>query len=87
VDEEYVDKLHKELAARTSGLSVEQLEQVNTGLMDCIWKTRGEYNRITVVRSVQEAFNDILADMQALQSFGEPSHNTKMTEMLRSSRV
>ena len=37
IDHSYIDKLRTELTLRTSGCTVEQLEQINTHLMDCLW--------------------------------------------------
>lgn len=77
VDEVYINKLHVELVSRTSGCSVEQLEQVNTNLMDCIWRTRGEWNRATVVNDLKDVFNEVMVDMESLQGFSSPSQSTK----------
>ena len=77
VDNEYIDRLHSELVSRTSGCSVEQLEQVNTNLMDCIWRTRGKWNRTEVVSDLKTIFNEVLADMETLQGFAPPSQRTQ----------
>ncbi|KAL1960787.1 hypothetical protein VTO42DRAFT_6617 [Malbranchea cinnamomea] len=77
VDEEHIGKLHSQLTSRTSGCSVEQLEQINASLMDCIWKTRDQWNRMAVVKAVQDTFNDVLADMAELQGIAPPSQRTK----------
>jgi ATPase family AAA domain-containing protein 2 len=61
------------LAEETSGYSVEQLEQVYSALMDQIWRTRGEWNRIKVVREVRAVFEDVMDDIKACQDLGARS--------------
>jgi hypothetical protein len=61
----------------TSGFSVEQLEQLNTSLMDFVWQKRGEWNRTTVARGVTDTFNAVLEDIQSLQEIDPVSQNTK----------
>lgn len=45
-------------------LTVEQLEQVNSTLMDVIWQTRGERNREKVLGMVETAASEVRADMR-----------------------
>ncbi|RDW81773.1 chromatin segregase YTA7 [Aspergillus mulundensis] len=82
IDHDYVRELHKEMTQRTSGCSVEQLEQINTALMDVLWHTRSDWNRSKVAAGIQHAFNDVLEDMQAVQEIGPISQKTQ--EQLRS---
>lgn len=77
VDDRRVVELHEQLTQRTSGCSVEQLEQINTGLMDSIWRMRGEWNRTRVAAQVIETFNEILVDMQSMQEIGSISQKTR----------
>ncbi|KAF3398246.1 Tat-binding protein [Penicillium rolfsii] len=77
LDLEYVEHLHRQLALQTSGCSVEQLEQVNTCLMDFVWRKRGDWNRTAVAMGVTETFNSVLEDMQSVQEIGPISQNTK----------
>ncbi|KAL4883642.1 hypothetical protein BJY04DRAFT_226375 [Aspergillus karnatakaensis] len=76
IDLDYVQDLHKEMTQRTSGCSVEQLEQINTALMDFLWRTRSEWNRSKVAAGIQNTFNDVLEDMQAVQEIGPISQRT-----------
>ncbi|RVX74547.1 hypothetical protein B0A52_01673 [Exophiala mesophila] len=64
VEERNVDNFHREISDKTSGLSVEQLEQVNSVLMDTLWRSRGEWDRSKVLVQVSDAFNEVMADMQ-----------------------
>ncbi|KAJ5088187.1 hypothetical protein N7456_011803 [Penicillium angulare] len=73
IDIAYVEYLHGQLTERTSGHSVEQLEQINTYLMDYVWHMRGEWNRTIVAKGVTEIFNEVLDDMQAVQEVGPTS--------------
>ncbi|KAH8433643.1 chromatin segregase YTA7 [Aspergillus melleus] len=77
LDQDYVEELHGQLTQRSSGCSVEQLEQINTSLMDYLWSMRGEWNRSRVAAGIQETFNEVLEDMQAMQDIGPISQKTK----------
>lgn len=68
-----VSNLLLDFADKTSGLSIEQLEQVNSMLMDTIWKTRGEWDRNVVYDALVGVFNETLSDMSAEQEFMEGS--------------
>jgi len=68
-----VERLLQEVVNNTTGLSVEQLEQVNSVLMDVVWKTKGEWNRNVVADQVAGAFNEVMQDMQEYQDFGPSS--------------
>lgn len=77
VDHAILNQLHDQLTHRTSGCSVEQLEQVNTSLMDYIWRMRSEWNRTRVTKGVIDTFNEALDDMQAMQDIGDISQKTR----------
>ncbi len=78
VEQIALQNLHTEITDKTSGLSVEQLEQVDSVLMDTLWKTRGEWNRHLVMEQIAEAFSDVLGDMAgAGQDLGEMSWGRK----------
>ena len=72
-DSAKVENLLGEFAAKTSGLSIEQLEQVNSMLMDTLWTTRGEWDRTKVLNKVAGVFNETLEDMGGEQWLGESS--------------
>ncbi|KAG8627598.1 hypothetical protein KVT40_005081 [Elsinoe batatas] len=59
--------LSGELVNASSGLSVEQLEQVMASLMRAIWDTKREWNRNRVVTQVQMAFNETVGDIESMQ--------------------
>ena len=67
LDETQLATLHGDLVAKTSGCSLEQLEQVYATLMDAIWKKRAEFNRNKVIHHVQDAFNEIIKDIEGMQ--------------------
>lgn len=77
IDHEYVEQLRIQLTQQTSGCSVEQLEQINTQLMDCLWKKRGEWDRTKVAGLLKDQFNEVLQDMQNNQRFLSMSQQTK----------
>ncbi|EEH33623.1 suppressor protein of bem1/bed5 double mutants [Paracoccidioides lutzii Pb01] len=70
VDNHRFESLHQTFTQRTNGLSVEQLEQINTSLMDCVWRMRGEWNRLEVAEAVEQTFEEVLMDIQSMQDFG-----------------
>ncbi|SMY23302.1 unnamed protein product [Zymoseptoria tritici ST99CH_1A5] len=75
LDVEDLTTLHAELVRRSSGLSLEQMEQINASLMDVIWKMRGEYNRSRVCHAVKDAFNTTVQDIELCQKVWKPSQD------------
>ena len=73
VDPATLQNLHSELVAKSSGLSIEQLEQVMASLMDAVYKTRGYPNRNRVAHAVSEAFNYTIKDIEEYQTVFDPS--------------
>lgn len=63
VEQQSLDNFHTDITDKTSGLSVEQLEQVNSVLMDTLWRTQNQWDRSLVLREVGEAFNEVMSDM------------------------
>lgn len=63
------DRVLDEFVERTSSCSVEQLEQIYSALMDHIWKTRGDWNRLQVAARLLALFSEVLGDMQEMQDF------------------
>ncbi|KAK5089227.1 TAT-binding protein-like protein 7, AAA ATPase [Lithohypha guttulata] len=73
-DESRIDNTVLDIVDKTSGLSVEQMEQVNSVLMDILWQTRGEWNRTIVLDCITDGFNNTIADMRDTgQEFGNLS--------------
>lgn len=72
-DLQSIENFHHKLVDSSSGLSVEQLEQVNAAMMEVIWRKRGEWNRNQVLLHVQTAFNATIADIEACQNVMGPS--------------
>ncbi|KAI0408788.1 hypothetical protein F4802DRAFT_367372 [Xylaria palmicola] len=56
-----------ELTKRTSGCTIEQLEQINRDLMTKLWETRGEHNRMKVLGLVTGVFNETMHDIGVMQ--------------------
>jgi hypothetical protein len=67
IDQRFAENLHRELVARSSGLTVEQLEQVNASIMDAIYSTRELWNRNLAITAVTDAFNATVSDIEACQ--------------------
>ena len=70
------DGLHDNLTKKSSGCSVEQLEQINSVLMDTVWRMRSEWNRNQVVRGVQDAFNSAIEDIDYVQKISPNSQGS-----------
>ncbi|KAJ5491815.1 ATPase AAA-type core [Penicillium expansum] len=77
LDLEVAERLHTQLTLSTSGFSVEQLEQINTNLMDYVWQMRGEWNRTRVADGLGKTYNAVLEDMQEMQEIAPISQQTK----------
>ena len=75
IDERFVDELLDTFTSKTSGCSIEQLEQVYRELMDTLWKMRGEYNRTKVGARVLAVFNEAIKDIEAMQKIFQPSQD------------
>ena len=73
VDHDFLTELHDNISSRTTGCSVEQLEQVNSVLMDTVWRLREEWNRTHVAMAVVIAFNRVLDEMEESGSDFGPS--------------
>lgn len=73
VDEAALQTLHNEMTRRSTGLSLEQIEQVNAALMDVIWRQRGDWNRNRVWVGVQRVFNEVVDDIERCQVVLDPS--------------
>lgn len=67
IHEGKVDEFWQTLADRTAGCSVEQLEQIYRELMDEIWRTRDQWNRMTVLSRLISVFNDTIGDIELVQ--------------------
>ncbi|KAJ4292277.1 TAT-binding protein-like protein 7, AAA ATPase [Collariella sp. IMI 366227] len=67
IDEGQVSSFLQSLADRTSGCSVEQLEQIYRELMDEIWRTRDDWNRMAVLSKLISVFNDTIGDIELVQ--------------------
>ncbi|KAF2867885.1 ATPase family AAA domain-containing protein 2 [Massariosphaeria phaeospora] len=67
LDEAHLNTLHANLVNKSSGCSLEQLEQVNAAIMECIWKHKAEYNRNILLQKVADTFNDIITDIGEMQ--------------------
>lgn len=61
-----------EVTDSTSGCTIEQLEQINRDLMDEIWRSRHEWNRMKVLGHVTRVFNDTIGDIEGMQDM-DPS--------------
>lgn len=75
VHEEEIRAFQRDLTDRTSGCTIEQLEQINRELMDHIWSTKAEWNRMKVLGQLIKIFNETIADIEEEQGVGEPSQD------------
>lgn len=68
-----VDGFLSDLTVRTSGCTIEQLEQINRELMEEVWRTRGEWNRMKVLYGLAAVFNDTITDIEDTQGLLQSS--------------
>ncbi|KAG9257301.1 putative AAA family ATPase [Emericellopsis atlantica] len=59
-----VDEFLMELTNKTSGFTIEQLEQINRDLMDEIWRSRNEWNRNKALNGATSVFNSTIGDIE-----------------------
>ncbi|GAM83409.1 hypothetical protein ANO11243_013970 [Dothideomycetidae sp. 11243] len=74
-DQNVLAEMHSQLVHRSSGLSVEQLEQVMASLMRAIWESKREWNRNLAAKAVEEAFNETIRDLESVQEILKPSQD------------
>ncbi|KAF2209784.1 hypothetical protein CERZMDRAFT_46584 [Cercospora zeae-maydis SCOH1-5] len=62
----------------SSGLSLEQMEQIRARAMDLIWRERANWNRDMVLVRAADVFNDTLDDIESCQEVLEPSQRLRI---------
>ncbi|KAF5096240.1 hypothetical protein D0Z00_002850 [Geotrichum galactomycetum] len=60
LDEDLVSKFKEKLVTLTDGLSVERLEQVNSMLIDLLWKQRHLWNRNTILELLDDKLTKVI---------------------------
>ncbi|KAI1822338.1 hypothetical protein F4861DRAFT_398062 [Xylaria intraflava] len=73
VDDHSANFFLGELTKRTSGCTIEQLEQINRDLMFKLWETRGEHNRMKVFSLITRVFNETMHDIEVVQQLLQQS--------------
>ncbi|KAI1376830.1 AAA-domain-containing protein [Hypoxylon crocopeplum] len=73
MDEVQAQFFLEQVTERTSGCTIEQLQQIYREMMVELWKTRGEHNRMKVLNSVTRVFNDAIHDIESIQGLLQPS--------------
>ncbi|KAK0621194.1 hypothetical protein B0T17DRAFT_494635 [Bombardia bombarda] len=76
IHEGRLNEFLQNLADRTAGCSIEQLEQIHRELMDNIWKTRHEWNRMAVLGTLSSVFNDTITDIRIVQGMVDSGSST-----------
>ncbi|KAK1969520.1 ATPase [Colletotrichum sublineola] len=76
IHEGQVEQFLDELTERTSGCTIEQLEQINCELMDEIWNTRHEWNRMKVLGDLTNVFNETISDIESIQGLFQQSQES-----------
>lgn len=79
-DESAIDFLLPDFTRRSSGCTIEQLEQINRELMDGLWRLRGEWNRAKVATELTLVFNDTIEDIQEMQRVLNPSQPSQLSQ-------
>ncbi|TQN69786.1 Tat-binding-like protein 7 [Colletotrichum shisoi] len=76
IHEGQVTQFLDELTERTSGCTIEQLEQINRELMAEIWNTRHEWNRMKVLSDLTNVFNETISDIESIQGLFQQSQGS-----------
>ncbi|THW97218.1 AAA-domain-containing protein [Aureobasidium pullulans] len=74
-DPAMLKSLDDQMVRKSSGLNVEQLEQVMASIMDAIWRTKGDYNRNHAASAVSDTFNETIRDIEECQAILAPSQD------------
>ena len=67
VDRAYTVEVLSKLVQQTSGMNLEQMEQIYSTVMNEIWRTRGEWDRTEVARTVMAAIDEVAEDIHDMQ--------------------
>ncbi|KAL8371486.1 hypothetical protein RB595_001330 [Gaeumannomyces hyphopodioides] len=67
LDQVQLQQFLQSLTNRTSGCTVEQLEQINRELMEEVWNTRHEWNRNKVLGRLTSVYNETIQDIEEVQ--------------------
>lgn len=73
IDDASVLNFLEDITTRTSGCTIEQLEQISRELMDGIWRTRDEWNRMKVLSELKGVFNETIGDIEQMQTMMQPT--------------
>jgi hypothetical protein len=73
-----VESFLDSMTDKTSGCTIEQLEQINRDVMDEIWRSRNEWNRQKVLNRVTNVFNQAIGDIEFLQGMGPLSQRQNL---------
>ncbi|WYZ40594.1 hypothetical protein EsH8_IV_000935 [Colletotrichum jinshuiense] len=76
IHEGQVEQFLDELTEGTSGCTIEQLEQINRELMDEMWRTRHEWNRMKVLGDLTKVFNETISDIENIQGLFQQSQES-----------
>ena len=72
----FIDNLSRHMTEATSGMSVEQLEQVYREMMVRVWETKGDWNRDWVSNQLIECMDDCVRDIEGMQRVQSASQNS-----------
>lgn len=75
VHEEEISAFQQDMVSRTSGCTIEQLEQINRELMVRVWASKHEWNRMKVLTQLLTVFNETIADIEDVQVVGQSSQD------------
>lgn len=81
VNEREIELFVHDITERTSGCTIEQLEQISRELMDQIWLSKHEWNRMKVLNQLVTVFNETIADIEEMQEVGQSSQDVNDARM------
>lgn len=81
VNEREIELFVHDITERTSGCTIEQLEQISREMMDQIWLSKHEWNRMKVLNQLTTVFNETIADIEEMQELGQSSQDVNDARM------
>lgn len=71
LDEDLLQELRAKLTEKTSGLTIEQLEQLRATCLGEVWRQRKEWDRDSLVKSLLKSVDEFLEEVKELEEWDE----------------
>lgn len=74
LDESLISKFKDKLVSMTDGLSIERLEQINSMLIDLLWKHRHLWNRNTILHLLDDRLTKVITSIKEGENKRKEKH-------------